>query len=62
MRTRFERIAGHNKQERLQVKNGEPSLDELVEGVPTFRKVGEDLIEFVRHSNQRYKKVFDKLG
>ena len=59
--TRQERISGHNKQEKVQVGKGQPSLGELTEGVPVFRIIGEALVEFVRANNILYKKILDKV-
>ena len=58
--TRQERIALHKKQERLQVKSGVPSADELKEGVPVLRSTGAGVVEYVRHNGILYKKTLDK--
>jgi len=58
--TRQERISGHKKQERLQVKNGVPSVADLKEGVPVLRSTGEGVVEYVRHDGVLYKKVLDR--
>ena len=58
--TRQERIALHKKQERLQVKEGSPSTNELQEGVPELRKTTEGVVEYVKHNNVLYKKPLDK--
>ena len=57
--TRQERIALHKKQERLQVKSGEPIVAELDEGVPELRSTVEGVVEYVRHNGVLYKKVLD---
>ena len=57
---RQERIALHKKQERLQTKNGVPSLGDLTEGVPQLRSTSEGLVEYVRHKGEIFKKVLDK--
>tara|TARA_R110000851_G_scaffold113782_1_gene238612 strand:+ start:576 stop:758 length:183 start_codon:yes stop_codon:yes gene_type:complete len=57
---RQERVALHKKQERLQVKNGIPSTGELKEGVPELRKTTEGIVEYVKHNNVLYKKLFDR--
>jgi len=55
--TRQERIAHHKKQERLVVQNGEPSIDEVEEGVPVLRDVsGKGLVEYVNYNNQLHEK------
>ena len=59
--TRQERIALHKKQERLQVKEGSPSTNDLQEGVPELRKTPEGVVEYVKHNNVLYKKLFDKV-
>jgi hypothetical protein len=58
--TRQERIALHKKQERLQVKEGSPSTNDLQEGVPELRKTPEGVVEYVKHNNVLYKKLLDK--
>jgi hypothetical protein len=58
--TRQERIALHKKQERLQVRNGVPSISELKEGVPVLRSTSEGVVEYVRFNKVLYKKVLDK--
>ena len=55
--TRQERISLHKKQERLQVKDGVPVVDDLSEGVPALRATTEGVVEYVRHKNVLYKKV-----
>ena len=49
----------HTKQSRLQVSLGEPSLNELTEGVPVIRFTSEGLVEYIRYKGELYKKVFD---
>ena len=58
--TRQERISLHKKQERLQVKDGTPVVDDLSEGVPALRATIEGVVEYVRHKNVLYKKVLDR--
>ena len=58
--TRQERIALHKKQERLQVKDGVPSVDNLSEGVPILRSTSEGLVEYVRHNGVLFKKILDR--
>mgnify|MGYP003136764424 CR=1 FL=1 len=57
---REQRVSLHAKQNRLSVKNGVPSVEELFEGVPQLRFTSEGLVEYVRHNNVLYKKVWDK--
>tara|TARA_R110002020_G_scaffold114778_8_gene264097 strand:+ start:5265 stop:5453 length:189 start_codon:yes stop_codon:yes gene_type:complete len=58
--TRQERIALHKKQERIQIKQGVPSLSELKEGVPVLRATSEGVVEYVKFNNILHKKVLDK--
>ena len=58
--TRAERIAGHKKQERMQVKSGVPAVSDLSEGVPVFRSTVEGVVEYIRHNGVLYKKVLEK--
>ena len=44
--SRQERISLHKKQELTQVKNGEPSSNDLQEGVPSIRQTSEGVIEY----------------
>ena len=62
--SREERIARkmqHTKQERLQVSNGVPSVNELRSGVPVVRSTTEGLVEYTRYNNSLYKKVLDRV-
>jgi len=58
--TRQERIAGHKKQERLQVKSGVPRVADLKEGVPVLRSTTEGVVQYVRHNGVLYKNVLEK--
>ena len=58
--TRAERIALHKKQERLQVKSGVPTVNDLNEGVPVLRSTSEGVVEYVRHNGVLYKNVLEK--
>ena len=58
--TRAERIALHKKQERLQIKSGQPNVSDLIEGVPVLRSTAEGVVEYVRYKSVLYKKVLDK--
>jgi hypothetical protein len=55
------RVATHKKQERLQIRDGVPSVEELREGVPALRSTSEGVVEFVKHKGVLYKKVLDKV-
>ena len=58
--TRQQRIALHKKQERLQVKSGAPSVNQLDEGVPVLRSTSEGVVEYVRHNGVLYKNVLER--
>ena len=59
--TRQERVSLHTKQERLQVKNGAPSVSNMKEGIPELRYVdGSGLIEYTRFNNILHEKVLKK--
>jgi|TARA_Y100000310_G_scaffold312295_1_gene359460 hypothetical protein len=61
--TKAERLArklGHTKQERLRVKDGEPSINEVLESVPMLRNTSEGVVEYVKHNGILYKKVLDR--
>ena len=58
--TRQERIALHKKQERLQVKEGAPSVTDLKEGVPVLRATSEGVVQYVRHNGVLYKNILEK--
>ena len=58
--TRQERISLHKKQERLQVKDGIPTVADLKEGVPVLRSTVEGVVEYVRHNGVLYKKVLER--
>ena len=58
--TRQERLTLHKKQERLQVEDGVPNINDLKEGVPVLRSTFEGVVEYVRNNNVLYKKVLDK--
>ena len=58
--TREERVAGHKKQERLQIKGGVPSLSELKEGVPVLRSTPAGVAEYVKHNGKLFKKLLEE--
>jgi len=60
--TRQERISLHKKQERLQVKDGEPILSEMDEDVPVLRTTSEGLVQYVRHNGVLYQQILDKTS
>ena len=57
---RIARKLNHTKQERLQISNGVPSVNELRAGVPVVRSTPEGVVEYTRHNNALYKKVLDQ--
>ena len=58
--TREERTSLHKKQERLQVKDGVPTVSELKEGVPVLRSTSEGVVEYVKFNGVLHKKVLDR--
>tara|TARA_R110002051_G_scaffold308657_1_gene380790 strand:- start:301 stop:687 length:387 start_codon:yes stop_codon:yes gene_type:complete len=54
--SRQERISLHKKQELTQVKNGEPSSNDLQEGVPSIRQTSEGVIEYIKHNGSLIKR------
>ena len=58
--TRQERIALHKKQERLQVKDGAPTVADLKEGVPVLRSTSEGVVEYVKNNGVLFKKILDR--
>tara|TARA_R100000789_G_C2914888_1_gene124487 strand:+ start:23 stop:580 length:558 start_codon:yes stop_codon:yes gene_type:complete len=61
-KTREERVAVHKKQERLQVSDGVPAVDDLKGGVPVLRLTDEGVVQYVKHNGVLYRKVFDRVG
>ena len=59
--TRQERVASHKKQEKIQVGDGIPSVHELVDGVPVFRRVSGRVIEYIRIGQSLFESVFGKV-
>ena len=60
--TRQERVAFHKKQEKIFVGDGSPSVNELKDGVPVFRRVGGTIIEYIKSGNNLFKSEFEKVG
>ena len=58
---RLSRVGLHRKQERIQIKEGVPTVRELREGVPALRTTTEGLVEYVRFGNDLYKKVLERV-
>jgi hypothetical protein len=57
---RESRVSIQKKQERASITNGVPTLNELTDGVPVYRLVSGDLVQYIKHRNILYKKVLDK--
>jgi hypothetical protein len=57
---RQERISIQKKQERASITDGVPTLNELTDGVPIYRLISGDLVQYIKHRNILYKKVLDK--
>ncbi len=57
---RIARKLSHTKQERLQISNGVPSVNDLRTGVPVVRSTPEGVVEYTRYNNALYKKVLDR--
>jgi len=57
---RQERVSIQKKQERASITDGVPTLNELTDGVPVYRLISGDLIQYIKHRNILYKKVLDK--
>jgi hypothetical protein len=57
---RQERISIQKKQERASITDGVPTLNELTDGVPVYRLISGDLVQYIKHRNILYKKVLDK--
>ena len=59
---RQERAALHKKQERLQITEGAPEVQDLQEGVPVLRATSEGVVEYISHNNILYKRVLEKAN
>ena len=58
---RENRVSLHKKQERVHVGEGIPSVHELVDGVPVFRRVSGRVIEYIRIGQSLFESVFGKV-
>ena len=58
--TREDRVAIHKKQEFTQIKDGEPLVSELSEGVFTVRSTDEGVVQYIRFNGALYKIVLEK--
>ena len=52
---RIARKLSHSKQERLQISNGVPSINELRAGVPVVRSTSEGVVEYTKYGNPKPK-------
>ena len=57
---RQERVSIQRKQERASITDGVPTLNELTDGIPVYRLISGDLVQYIKHRNILYKKVLDK--
>jgi hypothetical protein len=57
---RQERISIQKKQERESITDGVPTLNELTDGIPVYRLISGNLVQYIKHRNILYKKVLDK--
>ena len=57
---RQERVSIQKKQERASITDGVPTLNELTDGVPVYRLISGNLVQYIKHRNILYKKVLDK--
>ena len=57
--TRLSRIAIHKKQERMNLKQGIPSLGELEEDIPVLRRTEDGIVSFVKSKNVLYKNPYE---
>jgi|TARA_R100000030_G_scaffold100859_1_gene94993 hypothetical protein len=57
---RQERVSIQKKQERASITDGVPTLNELTDGIPVYRLISGDLVQYIKHRNILYKKVLDK--
>lgn len=57
---REERVSIQKKQERASITDGIPTLNELTDGVPVYRLISGNLVQYIKHRNILYKKVLDK--
>jgi len=60
--TREDRVSLHKKQERIVVGDGAPSVNDLIDGIPVFRKVSGKIVEYIRIGNVLYQSVFGKAS
>ena len=61
-KNREERLSIAQRQERGFVSRGVPSLNELSDSVPVYRKVGANIVQYIRVGNQIYQSTMNPLG
>jgi hypothetical protein len=59
--TRQERLLIHKKIESRVIVKDQPSVEELSEGVPTFRVTDEGLVLYIKHDTVLYKVVLTEV-
>lgn len=50
----------NKKQERIFLKKGSPSINDLKEGIPVIRETEDGIVMFIRHNNSLWKSLFTK--
>jgi hypothetical protein len=61
-KNRQDRISVVERQERIFVGFGTPSPSELQDSVPVFRKVGANVIQYIKIGNQIYQQTLTPIG
>ena len=61
-RTPEERRQSHHKQERVDISNGVPSVQDLREGVSSIRSTREGMVEYIKIGNVVYKNVLERVS
>ena len=51
----------HKKSPRSGVKKGEPTFNDLTDGISQYRLTKEGLVEYILHNRTIYKKIFEKV-
>lgn len=58
---RYARLSTAKKQERIHLKKGVPTINDLKNGVPTIRLTEEGVVQYIRSNESLYKNVFEKV-
>lgn len=61
-KNREERLNISQRQDRVLVANGVPSSNQLEEGLPVFRKVGTNIVQYIKVNNKIYQSIHTPLG